>query len=244
MGEWEWMCEWMYDFTMTVICTDSGLWGKMLRAWPAMSSMMTSSGSTWQSHQESAWRVAQARKDGRSWMKGQCWSWMVSNTSANCFFKYCLRWEGLQSRQALRSRQQPSRMSPTTLDSSRRGRGLLAEYIMFGEWVWMGEWEWMCEWMYHFTMTIICADSGLWGKMWRAWPPVSVMKTSSGPVYHSHQESTLGAAERRKDWWSWFRLLERSVLLGNVGVFVEHVYQLFFFWKYCLRRGRPAQRSR
>ena len=58
------------------------------------------------------------------------------------------------------------------------------------------------------------------------------MKTSSGTTYQSHQESTWGAAQARKDWWSWFRLLERAVLLGNAGVFVEHIYKvgvLFLF---------------
>ena len=55
---------------------------------------------------------------------------------------------------------------------------------------------------------------------------MSAMKTSSGTTYQSHQESAWGAAQTRKDWWSWFRLLERAVLLENVVVFVEHVYML------------------
>ena len=90
------------------------------------------------------------------------------------------------------------------------------------------EWEWMCEWMYDFTMTVICADSGLWGKMSRAWPPMSAMKTSPRTTYQSHQESAWGASQARKDWQSLCRLLEGAVLLLNGGGFVGHVYKLFF----------------
>ena len=94
--------------------------------------------------------------------------------------------------------------------------------------VWMGEWEWTCEWMYDFPMTIICTDSGLWGKMWRAWPPMFVMKTLSGTTCQSHQESAWGATQARKDRQSLCRLLESTVLLVNGGVFVVDVYKLFF----------------
>ena len=63
--EWEWMCEWMYDFTMTVICA---LWtvGKDVEGLTSNVRNEESSGTTYQSHQESAWGAAQARKDRRS----------------------------------------------------------------------------------------------------------------------------------------------------------------------------------
>ena len=54
---------WLNVFTMPFLCAYSGPWRKMSRAWPAMSAVMTSSGSTCPSHQESAWWAAEARQE-------------------------------------------------------------------------------------------------------------------------------------------------------------------------------------
>ena len=51
---------WVNVFTMPFLCADSGPWRKMSRAWPAMSAITTSSGSTCPSHQESAWGALEA----------------------------------------------------------------------------------------------------------------------------------------------------------------------------------------
>ena len=61
MGVWELM--WVNVFRMSLFCTDSGLWRKMSRAWPAMSAIMTSLGSTCLSHQESARGAAEDRQE-------------------------------------------------------------------------------------------------------------------------------------------------------------------------------------
>ena len=50
-------------FTMPFLCSDSGPWRKTSRAWPPMSAITTSSGSTCPSHQESAWVAAEARQE-------------------------------------------------------------------------------------------------------------------------------------------------------------------------------------
>ena len=51
---------WVNVFAMPFLCADSGQWRKMSRAWPAMSAITTSSGSTCPSHQESAWGAVEA----------------------------------------------------------------------------------------------------------------------------------------------------------------------------------------
>ena len=60
---------------------------------------------------------------------------------------------------------------------------------------WMG----MDVWVNVFTMPFLCADSGPWRKMSRAWPPMSAITTSSGSTCPSHQESAWGAAEARHE---------------------------------------------
>ena len=54
------MDKWVNVFTMPFLCVDSGPWRNMSRAWPAMSAITTSSGSTCLSHQESAWGAVEA----------------------------------------------------------------------------------------------------------------------------------------------------------------------------------------
>ena len=54
-------------------------------------------------------------------------------------------------------------------------------------------------WVNVFTTPFLCADSGPWRKMSRAWPPMSAITTSSGSTCPSHQESAWGAAEARQE---------------------------------------------
>ena len=72
---------WVNAFTMPFLYADSGPWRKMSRAWPPMSAIMTSSGSTCPSHQESAWGTAEARQEKvivqvvrKAIVVGKCWS--------------------------------------------------------------------------------------------------------------------------------------------------------------------------
>ena len=51
---------WVNVFRMPFLRADCGPWRKMSRAWPAMSAITTSSGSTCPSHQESAWVAVEA----------------------------------------------------------------------------------------------------------------------------------------------------------------------------------------
>ena len=78
---WMGMDVWVKVFTMPFLCADSGPWRKMSRAWPPMSAIMTSSGSTRPSHQESAWGAAEARQEkvivevvSRGIVVGNCWT--------------------------------------------------------------------------------------------------------------------------------------------------------------------------
>ena len=57
----------------------------------------------------------------------------------------------------------------------------------------------MDVWMNVFTMLFLCADSGPWSKMSRAWPPMSAITTSSVTRCSSHQESAWGATEARQE---------------------------------------------
>ena len=69
--------------------------------------------------------------------------------------------------------------------------------------------------MYHFTMTIICAD-------WTVGKDVegltSIVCDEHIIMHHVLESSGINLGSR-----SWFRLLERAVLLRKVGVFVEHI---------------------
>ena len=51
---------WVNVFIMAFLSADCGSWIRMSRAWPAMSAITTSSGSTCPSHQESAWGAVEA----------------------------------------------------------------------------------------------------------------------------------------------------------------------------------------
>ena len=101
---------------------------------------------------------------------------------------------------------------------------------------WMG----MDVWVNVFTMPFLCADSGPWRKMSRAWPPMSAIMTSSGSTCPSHQESARGAAEvwQEKDFvevvrqcivvgkcwsmcWTHLQMFPTSTVLGKKASKVE-----------------------
>ena len=110
------------DFRMPFLCADSGPWRKMSRAWPPMSAITTSSGSTCPSHQESAWWAAEARQEkvivgvvrkdivvGKCWRK--CWTHLQMFSVSTVLGEKAY---------VLRSRCQASWPSPTTtLDRKR-----------------------------------------------------------------------------------------------------------------------------
>ena len=137
---------WVNVFRMPFLCADSGPWGKMSRAWPPMSAITTSSGTTGPSHQESAWGAAVARQE-------RVILWVVRkaivagpfvvvvfkyflNTSTNIFCQYCPRREDLGRGPVLKSICQAFWRSPTTtLDrkrtTNRRRRVWWVEFSLF-----------------------------------------------------------------------------------------------------------------
>ena len=140
------------------LCADSGKWRKMSRAWPSMSAITTSSGSTCPSHQESAWGAAEARQERlivevvrKGIVAGRCciicWTHLemfsVSTVLVEKVSHVDQSWGS--------SAKLPGRCPP----AHWTGRGQLKEGVMFGELrvlffvlgVCLGGWEWMCEWM-------------------------------------------------------------------------------------------------
>ena len=120
---------WVNVFTMPFLCANSGPWRTMSRAWPAMSAITTSSGSTCPSHQESAWGAAVARQEKiivavarKAILAGkmlQC----VLNKSTNVFCQYCPRREGLRRGAVLTSRCQASLpLTTTAMDRKRTSK--------------------------------------------------------------------------------------------------------------------------
>ena len=214
---------WVNVFTMPFLCADSGPWRKMSRAWPSMSAITTSSGSTCPSHQESAWGAAETRQEKviveavrKGIVVGKCWSmcwthlqmFSVSTVLGDRAADVKQSWGA--------GAKLPGRRPPPHWT----GIGQLNEGVMFGElWVllfvyfrsvqgWMG----MDVWVNVFTMPFLCADSGPWRKMSRAWPAMSAIMTSSRSTCPSHQESAWGAAEARQE-----KVIVEVVRKGIVG---------------------------
>ena len=206
---WMVMDVWVNVFTMPFLRTDSGPWRKMSRAWPAMSAITTSSGSTCPSHQESAWGAAEARQEKvivevvrKSTDAGWCWNICWTHLQM-VFCQYCPRREDLRRGAVMRSQCRASWPSPTTtLDRKRTRKGRHDVWWVEGFALcfssvhgWMG----MDVWVNVFTMPFLRADSGPWRKMSRAWPAMSAITTSSGSTCPSRQESAWGAAEARQE---------------------------------------------
>ena len=109
---------WMNVFTMPFLCADSGPWSKMSRAWPPMSAITTSSGTTWLSHQESVWGATEARQEKvivKVVRKGifvvKCWSICWTHLQ---MFSVSTVLEGFRRRAVLRSKCQAFWPSRTT----------------------------------------------------------------------------------------------------------------------------------
>ena len=205
MGEWEYMCEfcfvcfrsvhgwlgmhvWVNVFTMPLLCADSGPRRKMSRAWPPVSVKTTSSDSTCPSHQKSAWGAAEARQEKvivevvRKAIS-VAWRVFVEHTCKR-FMSVLSAYRGAVLRS---SANLPGRSPPPHWT----GRGPVNESIMFGELPSIllfffffffflrsvHEFMGIDVWVNVFTMPFLCADSGPWRKMSRAWPPVSAIMT-------------------------------------------------------------------
>ena len=210
---------WMNVFTMLFLCADSGPWSKMSRAWPPMSAITTSSVTRCSSHQESAWGATEARQEKvilEVVRKGifvvKCWS--ICWTHLQIFSVSTVLGEKASD---VKQSWEASAKPPDRRPSPRwTGRGPVNEGIMFGKLsafffisffffiffffrsvhgVCMG----MDVWMNVFTMPFLCADSGPWSKMSRAWPPMSAITTSSVTRCPSQQESAWGATEARQE---------------------------------------------
>ena len=137
---------WVNVFTMPFLCADSGPWRKMSRAWPPMSAIMTSSASTCPSHQESAWRAAEARQEIKGYCrrgyKWHCWHAILEyllNTPTKVFCQYCRRQEGLRCVALLRSICRATWPSPTTSVDRKR----------------TSKWKHHVWWVEHFVILLL-----------------------------------------------------------------------------------------
>ena len=95
----------------------------------------------------------------------------------------------------------------------------------------------MDVWVNVFTMSFLCADSGPWRRMSRAWPPMSAI-TKSGSTCPCHQEPAWGAAEARQEW----DIMEKGHCCREMLEFVLRT-STNVFCQYCPRReglGRGA----
>ena len=98
----------------------------------------------------------------------------------------------------------------------------------------------MDVWVNDFTMPFLCADSGSWRKMSRAWPAMSAITTSWGFTCPSHQESAWGAVEAIQErvlveavrkgiivrkycimCWTHLQMIFVSTVLGEKSFYVE-----------------------
>ena len=160
------MAVWVNVFTMPFLCADSGPWRKMSRAWPAMSAIMTSSGSTCPSYQESAWGGVEARQENvivevvrECIVAGKCWSmcWTLLQMFS---VSTVLGKKAFDVGAVLRRICQASWPSPTTtldrkMTSKRKHHVWWVEhfalvFLLFNfsfYRVCMDVWEWMCECM-------------------------------------------------------------------------------------------------
>ena len=155
---WMGMDVWVNVFTMPFLCADSGPWRKMSRAWPAMSAITTSSGSTCPSHQDSAWGAAEARQERvivevvrKCISAGRC--------SIICWTHLQMFSVSTVPGEKASDVEQCWGASAKLPDRRPRphwtGREPVNEGVMFGELmvllfilgVCMTGWEWMCEWM-------------------------------------------------------------------------------------------------
>ena len=257
---------WVNVFTMSFLCADSGPWRKMSRAWPPMSAITTSSGSTCPSHQESAWGAAEARQERhivevvrKGIVVGKCWSlcwthlqmFSVSTVLGGKAWDVEQSWEYLPSFLAVAHYHFGQEEDNSAKASCLVSWGFSCLLVCFRS---VHGWMGLDVWVNVFTMSFLCADSGPWRKMSRAWPPMSAITTSSGSTCPSHQESAWGAAEARQErhivevvrkgivvgkcWslcWTHLQMFSVSTVLGGKAWDVEQS------WGACakLPGGRP-----
>ena len=171
----------------------------MSRAWPPLSAITTSSGSTCPSHQESAWGAAEARQERvivdvvrKAIIAGRysiiCWTHLQMFSVSTVLGE-----KASDVGAVLRSISQASWPSPTTtLDRKRTTK--LRRHVWWVEGFalclrsvhdWMG----MDVWVKVFPMPFLCVDSGPCRKTSSAWSPMSTITISSGTTCRSHQES-------------------------------------------------------
>ena len=227
---------WVNVFRMPFLRADSGPWRKMSRAWPPMSAI-TSSGSTCPSHQESAWGAAEARQERvivqvvrkaivveKHW--SMCWTHLQMFSVSTVLGEKASEVEHSWGASAKLPESRPP--PHWTGRVPQKERHIFSELSILLFVCVMSVHGWMGKdvWVNVFRMPFLCADSGKWRKMSRAWPAMPAMATSSVTTWPNHQESAWWAAEagRKALLWRW---LERALLTGDVRIFVEHIYQCF-----------------
>ena len=201
---------WVKVFTMPFLCADSAPWRKMSRAWPTMSAITTSSGSTCPSHQESAWGAAEARQEKviveaveKAIVVGKCgnmcWTHLQMFSVSTVL--------GEKASVVEQSWGASAKLPGLGPAPHWTGRAQVKERIMFSKLrillfvCFRSTHGWMRKdvWVNVFKMLFLFADSGPWRKMSRAWPTMSAITTSSGSTCPSHQESASGAAEAKQE---------------------------------------------
>ena len=277
---WMGLDVWVNVFTMSFLCADSGPWRKMSRAWPPMSAITTSSGSTCPSHQESAWGAAEARQERdivevvrKGIVVCKCWSlcwthlqmFSVSTVLGGKAWDVEQSWKHVPSFLAVAHYQFGQKRTTQRKRHVRWVEGFpVCLFLCFRS---VHGWMGMDVWVNVFTMSFLCADSGPWRKMSRAWPPMSAITTSSGSTCPSHQESAWGAAEARQErdivevvrkgivvckcWslcWTHLQMFSVSTVLGGKAWDVEqswkHLPSFLAVAHYQFGQKRTNQRKR
>ena len=85
----------------------------------------------------------------------------------------------------------------------------------------------MDVWVNVFTMPFLCADSGPWRKMSRAWPAMSAITTSSGSTCPCHQESACGAVEAIQERFI-VEAVRKGIVVGKCCIMCWTHLQMFF----------------
>ena len=85
----------------------------------------------------------------------------------------------------------------------------------------------MDVWVNVFTMPFLCADSGPWRKMSRAWPAMSAITTSSGSTSPSHKESAYGAVEAIQERVI-VEAVRKGIVVGKCCIMCWTHLQMFF----------------
>ena len=152
------MAVWVNVFRVPFLRADSGPWRKMSRAWPAMSAITTSSGSTCLSDHVSAWGAAECRQERvivevvrkfiiAGWCSIICWTHLQMFSVSTVL--------GVNTSEVEQPRGASAKLPGRRPAAHWTGRGQLNKCVLFGELrvllfvlgVCMAGQEWMCEWM-------------------------------------------------------------------------------------------------